>query len=64
MKAILLSIWDRITNEPVLATTLVGAVINLAIVFGAPISDDQKVAVVAVVTALLAVFARSKVTPS
>ncbi len=57
------AIWARIQDEPVLATTLVGAAISLAVVFGAPISDDQKTAIVVAVTALLAIFARSKVSP-
>jgi hypothetical protein len=54
---------DRIESEPVLVTTFIGAVIDLAIVFGAPITNDQKVAVGVALTALLAFFARSKVTP-
>jgi hypothetical protein len=57
------ALWLRITDEPVLATTLVGAVIGLAVTFGAPISDDQKLAIIGLVTAGLAVFARSKVSP-
>ena len=61
--AILTSIWDRITREPVLMTTLVGAVISLLVVFGVPITDEQKTAVVVVVAAVLAIFARSQVTP-
>lgn len=58
------AIIARIQDEPVLVTTLVGAAIGLAVVFGAPISDDQKTAIVVTVTALLAIFARSKVTPA
>lgn len=58
------AIWARITNEPVLVTTLVGAALNLAIVFGAPVTDEQKTAIVVVVTAVLAIFARSQVTPA
>jgi hypothetical protein len=57
------ALWARITDEPVLATTLVGAVIVLAVSFGAPISDDQKLAIIGLVTAGLAIFARNRVTP-
>ena len=58
------ALWTRIQNEPVLVTTLVGAVIGLAVVFGVPITDDQKTAIVLVVTAVLALFARSQVSPA
>lgn len=58
------AVLDRLANEPVLVTTFVGALLNLLIVFGLPIDDEQKLAVVALVTALLAIFARSKVTPA
>ena len=57
------ALWDRISREPVLVTTFVGALLNLLIVFGLPITDEQKLAVVALVTALLAIFARSQVAP-
>ncbi len=56
-------IIDRLRNEPVLVTTFVGAVLSLLIVFGVPIVDEQKAAIIAVGTALLAIFARSQVTP-
>ena len=55
---------DKIRNEPVLVTTLVGAVLVLAVQLGAPISDDLANAISAVVVAGLAFFARSKVTPA
>ena len=57
------SLWDRISNEPVLVTTFVGALLNLLVVFGLPIDDEQKTAVVVLVTAVLAIFARSQVSP-
>lgn len=53
----------RIQSEPVLLTTLVGAVIGLLVVFGVPITEEQKTAIVLVVTAVCALFARSQVTP-
>ena len=57
------ALWARIQAEPVLLVTFVGAVLDLAIVFGAPLADEQKTAIVVVATALLALFARSKVSP-
>lgn len=57
------AILARIQNEPVLLTTLVGAVISLLVVFGVPITEEQKTAIVLVVTALCALFARSQVSP-
>jgi hypothetical protein len=58
------AIIARIQDEPVVVTTLVGAVISLLVVFGVPISDDQKTAIVGVIVAVLALFARSQVTPA
>ena len=55
---------ERIRNEPVLLTTLVGALLTVAIQFGIPISDTQANALNVLVVAGLAVFARSKVTPT
>lgn len=57
------AIIARLQNEPVLITTLVGALLNLAIVFGVSIQDDQKTAIIVVLDAVLAIFARSQVTP-
>lgn len=56
-------IIDRLRNEPVLVTTFVGALLSLLVVFGVPITDEQKLAIVALLTAVLAVFARSQVSP-
>ena len=56
----LLGIWG---SEPVLITTLATTLLDVAIVFGLPWSEDQKVAIVALVTALGAIVARSRVTP-
>lgn len=55
---------DRLRDEPVLLTTVVGAVLVLLVQFGVPISDGQADAVTAVLVAVLAVFARSKVSPA
>ena len=54
---------ERIKNEPVLLTALASAVLDLVIVFGFTISPEQKVAVIAVLTTALALFARSQVMP-
>ncbi len=61
--SVLESIWNRITLEPVLVSTLVGAVITLIVAFGVPVSDDQKTAIIALTVAVLALFARSQVSP-
>ena len=58
------AIIARIQNEPVLVTTLVGSVLGLLIVFGVPITPEQKTAIVLVFTAVLAIFARSQVSPA
>ncbi len=63
LKSALVALWERISNEPVLVTTLIGAVIALLVAFGLNVTDDQKVAIIGVVAAVLALFARSKVTP-
>ena len=61
---VLTFIWDRITEEPVLATTIVGAVLACLVAFGLNLSEQQTTAVIGLVAALLAVFARSQVTPT
>ena len=58
------AIIARLQNEPVLVTTLVGAVLNLAIVYGVQIDEQQKTAIIVVLDAILAIFARSQVTPT
>lgn len=55
---------ERLRDEPVLVTTAVGALLGLLVVFGVPISDDQKTAIIVLLTAVLAIFARSKVSPA
>lgn len=56
-------ILNRLRNEPVLVTTLVQAALTLLVVFGLNLSTEQNVAILGVTTALLTIFARSKVTP-
>lgn len=48
--------FERIKNEPALLTGAVTAAIALAVAFGAPISGDQKEAVVGVVVAVVALL--------
>lgn len=54
-------------REPVLVTQLVAALMALAIAFGVPISDDQRAAVIEVVSIIVLIYlggafvARSKV---
>jgi hypothetical protein len=57
------ALWARIKDEPVLVSTFIGAVVSLLVAFGAPISPDQKTAVITAVIAGLAFFARGRVTP-
>ena len=54
----------RIQNEPVLVTTFIGAVLELLIAFNVRVDDSQKAAILAVVAAVLALFARGRVTPT
>ena len=61
--SILSSIWERITREPVLVTTFVGAVLACLVAFGLHLTEEQTAAIIAVVAGVLALFARSKVTP-
>lgn len=57
-------IITRVRNEPVLVTTLVGAVLGLLVAFGVDLSETQTTAIIAVVVAVLAFVARQKVTPA
>lgn len=57
-------LWDRISNEPVLLTGAITAIVNLLAAFSVVDVTEQQLGVinVAVVT-VLALFTRSKVTP-
>jgi hypothetical protein len=55
---------EKIKNEPVVVTALVGALLALGVEFGLPLTQGQETAIQAVVVAVLALFARSQVTPS
>lgn len=63
MQAILERIYGIWGSEPVLITTLFTTLLDVAIVFGLPLTPDQKTALVAFVTAIGAIVARSQVTP-
>lgn len=54
---------DKIRSEPVLVTGLVQAVIGLIVAFGVGLTGEQTAAILAVTAAVLALVARSKVTP-
>jgi hypothetical protein len=54
---------EKIRNEPVLATALIQALLILAVSFGLDLSDAQQAAILGLSAAVLAVVARSKVTP-
>jgi hypothetical protein len=54
---------EKIRNEPVLITGLIAAIIALVTAFGLSLSNEQVGAINAVVVAILAFVARSKVTP-
>lgn len=58
------TIVERIRNEPVLVSTLIGAVIALFVAFGVDLSTEQTAAILAVVAAVLAIVARQQVTPT
>ena len=57
------TILDRIRREPALVTGLVGAVIALGVSFGLELSGEQTGAIMALVSAILAVVTRQQVTP-
>ena len=54
---------DRIRREPVLVTGLIQAALVLAVSFGLDLSNEQTAGILAVAAALLALVARSRVTP-
>lgn len=58
------SMLDKIRNEPVLITGLVQAALALAVTFGLGVSEEQVGAILAVTAAVLALVARSRVTPN
>ena len=57
------TIIDRIRREPALVTGIVGALIALGVAFGLELTGEQTGAIMAFVSALLAVVTRSQVTP-
>ena len=57
------TILDRIRREPALVTGLVGALIALGVSFGLELSGEQTGAIMALVSAILAVVTRQQVTP-
>lgn len=55
--------FNKIRREPVLVVTFVGAVLNLLIVFGIDLTQEQTASILVLLNAGLAFIARSKVTP-
>lgn len=55
---------EKLRNEPVLVVALVQAILVAAVAFGLDLSPAQSAAVLSVTGAVLAVVARSKVTPT
>jgi len=58
------AIWARIQREPALVLGLAGAVIALAVSFGADLSTEQTGTILAAVAAVLSLVVRSQVTPN
>lgn len=54
---------ERIRNEPVLVVAVLGATITLIVQFGIPLTSGQIDALNGLAWAVLAVVARTKVTP-
>lgn len=57
------AIIERIRNEPVLVTTLIGSVLTALVVFNVPLTQEQVAALVAIAAAVMAIVARAQVTP-
>jgi uncharacterized membrane protein len=55
---------EKIRREPVLVTGFIAAVVALVTAFGLHLSNEQVAAINAVVVAILAFVARSKVSPT
>jgi hypothetical protein len=55
---------ERIKNEPVLVTALVQALLIAGVNFGLDLSDGQQASILGLAAAVLALVARSQVTPS
>lgn len=58
------SVSETIRNEPALIAGLVQAVLACAVAFGLPLSDVQQGTILALSAAVLALFVRSRVTPT
>ena len=57
------TIIDRVRREPAIVTGIVGALIALGVAFGLELTGEQTGAIMAFVSALLAVVVRQQVTP-
>lgn len=56
----LISLWE---NEPVAVTALVAGLLDVLIAYNAPVTPEQKTAILAVVSGIGVLIARQKVTP-
>lgn len=56
----IINLWE---NEPVAVTAVVTGALDLLIAYNAPITPDQKTAILVVVSGIGALIARRKVTP-
>ena len=53
-----------LSHEPIVYATLLNAVLDVAVAFGAPIAPEQKAAIMALIGAASAIFVRAVVTPN
>jgi hypothetical protein len=58
------AIWNKILNEPVMVLNFINALFALFVAFGLDITVEQKTGIIGVVTVLVNLFARAKVTPT
>jgi len=58
------AILDTLANEPIAVVAVIDALLGLAIGFGAPVDPKIAALIDAAVIAVLALYARSKVTPN
>jgi hypothetical protein len=54
---------ERLLNEPVAASNLVGAAASIGVGVGVPVSEDLKVGVIGAIMAVATLYGRSQVSP-
>ncbi len=50
--------------EPAMIGALTAAIINLVVIFGVDVTEEQTAAIISVVTILMGLYIRSQVTPT